>query len=223
MVLNAIDTLQSQVGVKLFNDDIHDIYMSQFDVEDYLVQYGSVDPVWQNRNLWHGDIYNEDHTLKYDADSETHSDPNSALYGTLIESDSYKEIIGKYGVRGAITISFGTTVSFADPEPCSMYKANFSTFPFDGGNTGYFLDEKAYITNANWHMVNLGQHSQYCNNLDTIDEELIIHELAHAIGLHGHFEGFGEGAVWSEQAAAVLRAIYNHPVATPYDQLSVVE
>lgn len=224
MIVNAVTSLEEQIGLKLFNDEINDVYLGQFELSDYYENFGTEEAEYkgQNQNLWHGHTYHDDGSYKHNADTAVHLDVDSIHYGSLIEGDSYQELTDKFGVRGAITFSFGTAMA-TSAAYCKSVKANFSTFPFDGGSTGFILDKHAYISNSNWHFVHLGQNNAFCNNMDVINEEIIIHELAHALGLVQHFDGFGINAVWSKQAAAVLRAIYHHPVATPFNELSLVE
>lgn len=234
LILDAVETIEAQVGVKIFNDEILDVNLAQFDADFYLEELrkrkesieegdGSYVVANQFRNLWKGHTYNSDTTRSYDADTATHTDLEHPQYGNVIETDSYEEISEYYGVRGAITISYGTTHALLDSSQCSNYKANHSTFPFYGGDTGFKVDDKAYFTNSNWHMVNLGSHNSICKNMDTITKDIIIHELGHALGLGAHFNGFGMDGIWDERAIAVLKAIYHNPIATPINELTVVE
>lgn len=234
LILDAVQTIEAQVGVKIFNDEILDVNLAQFDPDLYLEEQrklkesieegdGSYVIANQYRNLWKGHTYNSDTTRNYDADTATHTDLDHPQYGNVIETDSYEDISEHYGVRGAIIVSYGTTHALLDSSDCSHYKANFSTFPFYGGDTGFKIDDKAYFTNSNWHMVNLGSHHSVCKNMDLIDKEIILHELGHALGLGYHFNGFGIGAGWDERAIAVLKAIYHNPIATPISELTVVE
>jgi len=234
LILDAVETIEAQVGVKIFNDEILDVNLAQFDADFYLEEErklkesiekgdGTYVTAKQYRNLWKGHTYNSDTTRNYDAGTTTHTDLDHPLYGNVIETDSYEEISEYYGVRGAITISYGTTHAVLDSSECSNYKANHSTFPFYGGDTGFKVDDKAYFTNSNWHMVNLGSHNSTCKNMDTITKDIIIHELGHALGLSAHFSGFGMDGIWDERAIAVLKAIYHNPIATPINELTVVE
>lgn len=228
LILDAVQTIEAQLGVKIFNDEILDVNLAQFDPDFYLEESieegdGSYETAKQYRNLWKGHTYNSDTTRSYDADTATHTDLEHPQYGNVIETDSYEDISEHYGVRGAITISYGTTHALLDSSQCSNYKANHSTFPFYGGDTGFKIDDKAYFTNSNWHMVNLGSHNSICKNMDTITKDIIIHELGHALGLGAHFNGFGMDGIWDERAIAVLKAIYHNPVATPISELTVVE
>ena len=234
LILDAVQTIEAQVGVKIFNDEILDVNLAQFDPDFYLEEQrklkesieegdGSYVIANQFRNLWKGHTYNSDTTRNYDADTATHTDLEHPQYGNVIETDSYEDISEHYGVRGAITISYGTTLALLDSSNCSTYKANHSTFPFYGGDTGFKIDDKAYFTNNNWHMVNLCSHNSICKNMGTITKDIIIHELGHALGLGAHFNGFGMDGIWDERAIAVLKAIYHNPVATPISELTVVE
>ncbi|MCL1045695.1 hypothetical protein L2737_10200 [Shewanella electrodiphila] len=234
LILDAVETIETQVGVKIFNDEILDVNLAQFDADFYLneerklkdsIESGGerYETAKQYRNLWKGHTYNSDASRNYDADTATHTDLDHPQYGNVIETDSYEDISEHYGVRGAITISYGTTHALLDSSQCSNYKANHSTFPFYGGDTGFKVDDKAYFTNSNWHMVNLGSHNSICKNMDTITKDIIIHELGHALGLGAHFNGFGMDGIWDERAIAVLKAIYHNPIATPISELTVVE
>ncbi|WP_210499170.1 hypothetical protein [Vibrio crassostreae] len=219
LILDAVAQIQEDAGVQLFNDEIVEIDMSHISVDDYVEDLSAHIPEYkyQNENTWRGVTYNDDGTHKYNPDTATDE------YGDPTKSDSYEKIIAEHGVRGGVIISYGTGMATTGADSCKMYKANVSGFPFVGNGLGHIVDKNAYITNKNFHWVNLGQHTQYCQNLHYIDKETIVHELAHAVGLHGHFEGFGIGGVWDDRAKAVLRSLYNTPVGTPYDQMTVVE
>ncbi|AJR05517.1 hypothetical protein C9J03_25420 [Photobacterium gaetbulicola] len=70
--------------------------------------------------------------------------------------------------------------------------------------------------------------------LDSIDEpdpgcttiannDVSLHELAHALGMNNHFDGFGNGAAFNSNAERVLRNMYStqNPAGQPFDSLNI--
>lgn len=53
--------------------------------------------------------------------------------------------------------------------------------------------------------------------------EVSLHELAHALGMNNHFDGFGNGDAFNKNAERVLRTMYSthNPPGQPYDALYV--
>lgn len=63
--------------------------------------------------------------------------------------------------------------------------------------------------------INLGNGR--CN----VTQDIVIHELGHALGLGGHFEGFGNGTAISDSFWDALATLYANPVKTTAAQLAV--
>lgn len=49
---------------------------------------------------------------------------------------------------------------------------------------------------------------------------LYLHELSHALGLLGHFEGFGNGTENKNAYLSAIKILYNSPLGTPFDSLN---
>ncbi|HAS25154.1 MAG TPA: hypothetical protein DCR64_06300, partial [Vibrio sp.] len=95
LILDAVQTIEAQVGVKIFNDEILDVNLAQFDADFYLneerklkesIESGGerYETAKQYRNLWKGHTYNSDTTRSYDADTATHTDLEHPQYGNAI-------------------------------------------------------------------------------------------------------------------------------------------
>ncbi|MGR5253293.1 hypothetical protein ACPV5S_13945 [Vibrio astriarenae] len=55
------------------------------------------------------------------------------------------------------------------------------------------------------------------------NNEVSLHELAHALGMSNHFDGFGNGAAFNKNAERVLRNMYSkqNPAGQPFDSLNI--
>ncbi len=116
---------------------------------------------------------------------------------------------------GYIRVSYLT--SYVPQNPTSStyasYCANVSTGPYlpniitPDYSTGTFNNVVAYV--------NLG--NGYCN----VVQDIVTHEVGHALGLYGHFEGFGNGDAISPDFWDVLTTIYSNPVGTPFSTLTI--
>lgn len=85
------------------------------------------------------------------------------------------------------------------PSIGTVIQPNFTTHEFNGAIA--------------W--INLG--NGYCD----VSQDIVTHELGHALGLAGHFDGFGDGSAISANFWDVLTTLYSNPVKTPSSQLSV--
>jgi hypothetical protein len=95
----------------------------------------------------------------------------------------------------------------------ASYCANVSTGP----NVGNVVQADSVTNDYNnvvaW--VNLGNGS--CN----VTQEIVTHEIGHALGLRGHFTGFGYGDAISSTYWDVLSTIYGNPLRTTAAQLTI--
>ncbi len=94
--------------------------------------------------------------------------------------------------------------SVIPPYPQS-WSTNINNLPVPVGN---YPINKVTVT------VNFNPLSGCANSSD-----LVIHEVAHALGLNGHFEGFGSGPMNSATVLNVLTKLYNNSVGTPFSTL----
>lgn len=53
--------------------------------------------------------------------------------------------------------------------------------------------------------------------------ETVLHEFGHALGIKGHFPGFGNGAAISTAFWDLLATLYAHPAGTPFGNIHQVE
>ncbi|MGR5118138.1 hypothetical protein ACPV5W_05285 [Vibrio astriarenae] len=149
-------------------------------------------------------VINEDLTVYRDTSSPNENKPN----GTF-DSYSFKS---RHGINGGIIFSIDTAFYShqwgTDP---SFMCANAGQGPYDGGmqisvvsNTHTFGDDTLV-----W--VNLG------NRQCSWDKGIVLHEMAHALGLFQHFDYFGK---WNTTSMAVLKLLYKNAPGTPFHSLS---
>lgn len=71
--------------------------------------------------------------------------------------------------------------------------------------------------------INLDSANPDPNCTTVASNEVSLHELAHALGMGNHFEGFGNGAAFNSNAERVLRTMYSphNPPGQPYDSLYI--
>ncbi|MDR9825759.1 hypothetical protein RCJ22_09100, partial [Vibrio sp. FNV 38] len=149
-------------------------------------------------------VINEDLTPYRDTNSPNENKPNGSFNSHSFQS--------RHGINGGIIFSIDTAFYShqwsTDP---SLMCANAGQGPYDGGlniaidnNTHTFRDDTVV-----W--VNLG------NRQCSWDKGIVLHEMAHALGLFQHFDYFGK---WNTTSMAVLKLLYRNAPGTPFDTLS---
>lgn len=115
--------------------------------------------------------------------------------------------------KGGIVFSQGTAYLPAGGDP-QNYCGNVSNAPYDGGYRQY-VDQNGHFSTGNLVYLNLD------NPQCTSSNEIAVHELAHALGMTKHFDGFGIGDAWSGTASSVLKTLYKNPPKTYIDDIVV--
>ncbi|WP_053062505.1 hypothetical protein [Photobacterium aquae] len=132
------------------------------------------------------------------------------------QSSKLNQFYAKHGIEYGLVFAEGT--AFWDPEmesdPEKMC-ANASSAPYNGGlsieidpNTGLFSTD-----HVAW--VNLG------NGQCEWDSDIVIHEMAHNLGLFNHFEPYY--GKWSTAAEQVIRNLYSNPAGLTPENMLIVE
>lgn len=119
----------------------------------------------------------------------------------------------RHGINGGIVFAIDTAFyshqySFSPSTMC----ANASHAPYDGG-MAIDIDSNTQTYRSDTLLwVNLG------NRQCSWDKAIVLHEMAHVLGLFQHFEYYGS---WNTTSMAVLKLLYrNHP-GTPFHSLSL--
>ncbi len=76
------------------------------------------------------------------------------------------------------------------------------------------VSSSIFPLNAVYVTVNFQPASGCANSAD-----LVVHELAHALGLNGHFDGFGSGAMNTSLVLSVLNKLYSYSPGTPFSSM----
>lgn len=202
MVLSAIARIENTIGQQVFQSTIRTADFTQFTADD---------PAENTENVYDG--WNPRTGYPVDGDGK---------------GDSYIKLKDRDGVNGALIFSFGTNGRYSGR--CEESVANVDTQPYPDALSmpSYIVDGEGYITNENWNWVNLGRYDngngvagEVCHSVNNVTEDMIVHEIAHALGLAEHFSGFGIDGVWTSYPAAILKSLYNNPTNTLYTILSV--
>ena len=203
-IVSALQTIEADAGQRIFQYDEQNVVKIRY--SNFAQYSGEQVNTGIANNLWDG------------------FNPHSGLPSTgTTGRDSYQKLMTQDSVSGGLIISYGS--NFRSPvDQCNLFKANATVAPYISDIQTYLIDEDGYFSPNNWLWVNLGQAYETCNNMSAISRELIVHEVAHIVGMAAHISGFGdESGIWSTGSAAVLKAIYAAPTNTPYQQLTVAE
>ncbi|WP_210498792.1 hypothetical protein [Vibrio crassostreae] len=198
-IIRSIKRIEADAGQQIFQqDELGELRIRYTSFAQYSSgHYGISDNLWDGFNPYEG------------------------LSGDNTDSrNSYQKLREQDGVNGGLVISYGTNWQ-SHASNCDHYKANATTAPYMSDPQTYMIDEDGYFSKDNWFWINLGQANGTCNNMGGISDEIIVHEVAHVLGMIGHLDGFGIGGIWSTGSAAVLKSIYTAPTNTPYEYLTV--
>ncbi|MBV7317362.1 hypothetical protein [Shewanella sp. NIFS-20-20] len=196
MIRDALKQIEHIAGQQIFQTEIRYSQITQYDAL-FEAEYAYVGS--ELSNLWDGFI------------SGQGVPATEAQVG-----DSYKKLIARDGVNGGLILAWGTVFRSS----CEGSLANASSIPLVMGQPSYFIDNEGYLTNESFNWVNLGQAHSQCTNMDKISHDVIVHEIAHAIGLSEHFTHFGNHGVFGGNAKAVLSSLYNNPVNSLYSEIT---
>lgn len=202
-IVSALKAIEESAGQRIFQyDEQNELKIRYTNFAQYS---GEQINTGITNNLWDG--YN----------------PHSGLPNTdETERDSYQKLMTQDGVSGGLVIAYGTNFK-SETSQCDYFKANASIGPYIMDIQTYMIDEDGYFSPDNWLWVNLGQAYETCNNMSSISHSIIVHEIAHIVGMTAHIQDFGNGGAWGSGPAALLKAIYAAPTNTPYQQLTVAE
>lgn len=134
---------------------------------------------------------------------------NQKLAGKLqLSASNSAPATGNY-----IQISYGTSFVPNGSTDYAGYCANVSTAP----NLGNMISPSSSNAIATQPVyINLG--NGHCD----VTQDIVTHEFGHALGLPGHFVGFGEGPAISGAYWDVLATLYGNPASTKAADLQIV-
>lgn len=206
MLFATRDQTLEQKGVVRFNTsrEIPLYFIQKSDEKVPAKIVGAVDQVEQLV----GNIFSDFRKLRYDTTSK-------------FDEASFRQ---KTGVSGGLVVSVGT--AYHEPNDTNAFQthcANVGVGPNDS-NLFFGVDPETGLYQANTILwINVG-HAQCKWN-----EDMIVHEFAHALGMFKHIDCvFSDGnqsekscsaPSWSPKAEEILRAIYRNPANTPYSSL----
>lgn len=122
-------------------------------------------------------------------------------------------------IKNGFFFSFGTLVPVMGK--CEGSIASVAQAPYNYYSTGMTVGDDGYFLAEGYAWLNLGVNQPSCNTMNQVNEDIIVHEITHALGFNAHFDSFGDGGIFGEQAQSALKTLYNNPPATDYDRLKV--
>ena len=112
-----------------------------------------------------------------------------------------------------IQISYGTSFVPSGSTDYAGHCANVSIAP----NSGSMISPSSSNAIATQPVyINLG--NRHCD----VTQDIVTHEFGHALGLPGHFQGFGNGPTISAAYWDVLATLYGNPVSSKAADLQMV-
>jgi hypothetical protein len=85
----------------------------------------------------------------------------------------------------------------------------------------YGIDKTKWSSGYAWINLDSAYPDPSCTTI--ANNDVSLHELAHALGMNNHFDGFGDGAAFNKNAERVLRNMYSkqNPAGQPFDSLNI--
>ena len=114
---------------------------------------------------------------------------------------------------GYLRVSYLTSYVPPGSTDYASYCSNVATGPNVGNVVAPTSPSGERNQKAAW--INLG------NGRCDVTQDIVVHEMGHALGLANHFQGFGFPDALSTQFWDVLATLYANPVRTPATQLVV--
>ncbi|PMK06281.1 hypothetical protein [Vibrio splendidus] len=103
-----------------------------------------------------------------------------------------------------------------------------SNAPYSNSLASYAVGNDYGIDKTKWNggyaWISIDSESPADPGCTTIaSNDVSLHELAHALGMSNHFDGFGNGPAFDKNAERVLRTMYSkqNPAGQPFDSLNI--
>ncbi|PMN68318.1 hypothetical protein [Enterovibrio norvegicus] len=158
-----------------------------------------------------GDVFSDVQLVTEDLGVyRNHGIANQNVGNGTYNEDSFKN---SHSIIGGIVIAQGTGFYSHEysNDPKSMC-ANASIAPYDGSMALLIDPLTQNYSNDELLWVNMG------NGQCGWDTDIVIHEMAHAMGMYTHLDGyFGS---WSNTAMDILATLYGNPTGTDYSALT---
>lgn len=122
-------------------------------------------------------------------------------------------------IKSGFFFSFGTLIPVMGK--CEGSVASVAQAPYNYSSTGMTVGDDGYFLAEGYAWLNLGVNQPNCNTMNQVNEDIIVHEIAHALGFNNHFDSFGNGGILGEKAKIALKTLYNNPPAIDFERLEI--